>query len=168
MQSMFLWEEPPAKAIQSQGSERAWTIRVVTSCSPMWRLLGDTVQNFACGKMSPASFRAMRDETLEAFWDSSLDNISKPPPEGGKTAESCRGTKALTASHGECLTLNTLEFHSAAVASSLSDILETGDVPQEFFLSSIACQGILRRAEKRGKALPEALSSALQAASSRT
>jgi hypothetical protein len=61
----------------------------------------------------------------------------------------------------ECLTLNTSEFHSAAVASSLSDILETGDVPQRFYLSETACQGILRRAEKRGKELPEGLKAAL-------
>jgi hypothetical protein len=43
----------------------------------------------------------------------------------------------------------------------LSDTLETGDVPQRFFLSATACAGILRRAEKRGKKLPEMLHSAL-------
>jgi hypothetical protein len=46
----------------------------------------------------------------------------------------------------------------------LSDILETGDVPQRFFLSATACRGILRRAEKRGKTLPAALATALHAA----
>jgi hypothetical protein len=51
----------------------------------------------------------------------------------------------------ECLTLSSLEFPSAAVACSLSDILETGDVPQRYYLSATACRGILRRAEKRGK-----------------
>jgi hypothetical protein len=50
----------------------------------------------------------------------------------------------------------------------LSDILEaTGSVPQRFFLSPKACAGILRRAAKRGKKLPEALEAALQAAASR-
>jgi hypothetical protein len=44
----------------------------------------------------------------------------------------------------------------------LSDTLVTGAVPQRFFLSATACQGILRRAEKRGKTLPEALRRALQ------
>jgi hypothetical protein len=61
------------------------------------------------------------------------------------------------------LTLNTSEFHSAADACSLSDILEVGNVPQRFFLSATACRGILRRAEKRGKVLPVALQAALQA-----
>jgi hypothetical protein len=45
---------------------------------------------------------------------------------------------------------------------SLSDILETGTVPQRFFLSDTACRGILRRADKRGKELPESLRLALQ------
>ena len=60
------------------------------------------------------------------------------------------------------------EYHSAAVASSLSDILETGDVPRRFFLSAKACSGILRRAAKRGKELPPALSAALTAAATST
>ena len=47
----------------------------------------------------------------------------------------------------------------------LSDILETGDVPQRFFLSATACRGILRRAAKRGKSLPSALHEALLNAS---
>lgn len=54
---------------------------------------------------------------------------------------------------------------------SLSQVLESGPVHQRYFLSEKACSGILRRAEKRGKALPDALRNALQAvvdASSRT
>ena len=62
----------------------------------------------------------------------------------------------------EFLTLNILEFHSAAAACSLSDVLEIGAVPQRFFLSATACRGILRRAEKRGKELPQALSATLK------
>jgi hypothetical protein len=59
------------------------------------------------------------------------------------------------------LTLNTSEFPSDGAASSLSDILETGDVPQRFYLSQKACAGILRRAKKRGKDLPPAFLLAL-------
>jgi hypothetical protein len=40
--------------------------------------------------------------------------------------------------------------------------LETGDVPQRFFLSQKACAGILRRAAKRGKELPAQLAHALE------
>jgi hypothetical protein len=50
----------------------------------------------------------------------------------------------------------------------LSDILETGEVPERYYLSATACRGILRRAEKRGKELPEALRSALLAVASQT
>jgi hypothetical protein len=46
----------------------------------------------------------------------------------------------------------------------LSDILqETGVVPQRFYLSPKACEGILRRAAARGKKLPEMLKAALEA-----
>jgi hypothetical protein len=75
----------------------------------------------------------------------------------------------------EFLTLNTSEHaaslglsHNRDAVCSLSDILETGDVPQRFFLTAKACQGILRRAEKRGKKLPEALNAALKAVASPT
>jgi hypothetical protein len=63
---------------------------------------------------------------------------------------------------GECWTLSSSECPSDAVASSLSDILETGGVPQRYFLSAKACAGILRRAAKRGKQLPAILFAALR------
>jgi hypothetical protein len=66
----------------------------------------------------------------------------------------------------EFLTLNTPEYHSGAVGSLLSDVLETGEVPQRFFLSATACRGILRRAKKRGKSLPPSLLAVLQAVAS--
>jgi site-specific DNA-cytosine methylase len=68
----------------------------------------------------------------------------------------------------ECLTLNGSEWPSAAAVCSLSDILETGDLPQRFFLSTKACAGILRRAEKRGKQLPPQLSAALRSVAQET
>ena len=55
------------------------------------------------------------------------------------------------------------EWPSDAVVCSLSHVLEAmQDVPQRFYLSQKACAGILRRAEKRGKDLPELLSQALR------
>ena len=66
-------------------------------------------------------------------------------------------------SHGECLTLNIGESPSVAVESSLSQILQPkSDVPQKCYLSSRACQGILRRAARRGKKLPPSLETALK------
>ena len=63
--------------------------------------------------------------------------------------------------HTGCLMLKTSESHSEGGESLLSDILETGVLPQKYYLSQKACQGILRRAEKRGKTLPETLRLAL-------
>jgi hypothetical protein len=67
----------------------------------------------------------------------------------------------------EFWTLSISEWPKDAAVCSLSDVLETGDVPQRFFLSAKACQGILRRAEKRGKELPSALRMALVIAAGR-
>ena len=67
------------------------------------------------------------------------------------------------------LTLSMCEWTATGVPSpsddsvcSLSDVLETGEVPRRYFLSARACAGILRRAEARGKKLPAALEDALQ------
>ena len=62
---------------------------------------------------------------------------------------------------GEFSTRSFGESPSVAVVSRLSQILE--DNPhQKYFLSATACAGILRRAEKRGKELPEILRAALE------
>lgn len=61
---------------------------------------------------------------------------------------------------GELSTLNFGESPSAAVESRLSWILEDS-VPEKYYLSARACQGILNRASRRGKELPEILRTAL-------
>ena len=141
--SIFLSEELPASRSASPDSERDWVIRVATSCSPTLPLLTDSAPAGWFGRTSPA------------FCQAEADGILAPCSEGWGNS----GMGSLT----EFLTLSSLEFHSAAVACSLSDILETGDVPQRFFLSATACRGILRRATKRDKALPVILERALSA-----
>ena len=54
------------------------------------------------------------------------------------------------------------EWPSVVDVCSLSSILETGDVPQRYYLSETACSGILRRASRRGKPLPPKLEQALR------
>lgn len=51
---------------------------------------------------------------------------------------------------GESLMPNTSEWHNDADACLLSQVLEQTSIPQRYFLSSKACAGILRRAEKEG------------------
>ena len=146
--SMFSSEELPASHSQSQDSEKDWMTRVATSCSPTAQLLADIGPSGWYGRTSPASYPVKEDEILPPYFEGWMNSGM-----GGRT---------------ECLTLSTSEWPSDAVVCSLSDILETGSVPQRFFLSATACQGILRRADKRGKELPEALRLALLAVSTRT
>lgn len=61
---------------------------------------------------------------------------------------------------GELTTLNTGESPSAAVESHLSQILE-GRVPEKYYLSRRACQGILQRTKKKGIKLPDEIVEAL-------
>jgi hypothetical protein len=65
-------------------------------------------------------------------------------------------------SHGVSLMPNTSAWPNGASVCSLSQVLETGHIPQKYYLSAKACRGILRRAEKRGKELPKSLESALR------
>jgi len=165
---MFSLAELPASHIQSPGLGRDWLIRVATSCSPILQLLADIAPSGWYGRTSPASFQAKEDETLQAFWAHSQAGTLNALLEDGPTVESSQGSKAHTGSHGECLTLSISEWPSEGVVCSLSDTLETGNVPLRFFLSKKACQGILRRSEARGKELPLALEQALQAVVART
>ncbi len=61
---------------------------------------------------------------------------------------------------GGCSTHNTSESLRDADVSSLSEVLQM-NAPEKYSLSAKACGGILRRAEKRGKELPDMLREAL-------
>ncbi len=141
--SMFSLEEPPANPSALQDSERDWQTRVATSCLPILPLLQSISPAGWFGRTSPASYPVVEDEILPPYFEGWMNSGM-----GGRT---------------ECLTLNTSEWPSDAAVCSLSDTLETGDVPQRFFLSATACKGIQRRAEKRGKSLPQQLQAALTA-----
>ena len=62
---------------------------------------------------------------------------------------------------GEQWMPNTGVCPNVVCASRLSSILQVG-VPEKYYLSRKACEGILRRASRRGKQLPELLKSALE------
>ena len=70
-------------------------------------------------------------------------------------------TSGLVKSDGQIWIHNTSEWRKGGSACSLSQILEANPHPK-YSLSPKACQGILRRAEKRGKELPEMLQKALE------
>ena len=143
---LSFWSEAPlANPSVSQGFEEDWLTRVATWPSDSSSLLQSCSPNGSFGKTCRASSVAAKDGTLE--------------PSSGRWGKSGMGSPT------EFLTLNGLESPSAAVVCSLSATLEIGDVPQRYYLSAKACSGILRRAERRGKMLPEALATALHAAS---
>jgi len=62
---------------------------------------------------------------------------------------------------GEFSTRSFLEYHNGGVESRLSQILQGGQL-RKYYLSAKACQGILNRAKRRGKELPEMLRIALE------
>ncbi len=94
-----------------------------------------------------------------ASWLDCLEQMLRLCPEqgtgNGKVRVWCpQQTKNPMVLPGSYEMLNISECPNAAVESSLSAILETGNLPQRYYLSREACAGILRRAAKRGKALP--------------
>ena len=115
-QLTFSLVEHPAKASQLQDFEKAWMTQGETSCSPILPLLQDIAPDGWFGRTFPASCHLTKDEILE--------------PSSGRWANSGMG------SHIECLTLSTSEWPSDADVCLLSDTLETGDVPQRYFLSA--------------------------------
>lgn len=84
------------------------------------------------------------------------------PPRGGVTGNLLGASWEMdSASLGAYTMLNTGECPSEERESSLSQILEV-NAPEKYYLTAIACAGILRRAERRGKELPLMLKEALQ------
>jgi hypothetical protein len=79
---------------------------------------------------------------------------------GGRTLVVCLDPKGQ--SRGESSMPNISAWPNDASVCLLSQVLERTSIPLRYFLSSTACAGILRRAEKRGKKLPAVLEQALQ------
>ena len=143
-QLMLLSEEPPANPSASPDCGRDSKIPAANSCLPILQSLHVTGLDGLSGKTSPVSCHPTEDGILV--------------PSSGRWGSWGMGGPT------ESWTLNGSESPSAAVVCSLSDVLETQPVQQKYFLSPKACAGILRRAENRGKKLPDTLYQALQAA----
>lgn len=81
--------------------------------------------------------------------------------EDGQTPEWFNAQSAKL--HGECSMLSFGVYPREEKESSLSQILQKKeDVPTKYYLSAKACAGILRRAERINKPLPESLETALK------
>ena len=122
----------------------------------------DATADLPCGKTCPEHSAATRAATLQR-WLTRYQVWTEPKSHPKDGARKAAQSVPKQWSSGPLSTRNGSEWRSGAVACSLSSILETGPVDPRYFLSPKACAGILRRAEKRGKELPEPLRLALLA-----
>ena len=119
----------------------------------------------ASGKTSPVPFPARRAETSTRCSrnSSTLKNHSfmllDLSPGAGNMLGPCWEYDPVWL--GPPGTLNTSECPKDVVASSLSQILQAS-APFKYYLTRLACLGILRRAEERNKPLPPMLEWALR------
>lgn len=151
----------PANPSPSPASEVDWMTTVATSRLSIQSWLTLLLRDGSSGKTSLEFSPPPAVMTSRPSSPPSREFLSILPQKDGRIPASLSALPADTPSPGELLTLNTSEFPSAGGVCSLSDILETGELPQRYFLSATACRGILRRAEKRGKELPALLRLAL-------
>lgn len=183
--SMFSQVELPAKVSAWQDFARALLTQGETSPSHILPSLNAIAPGGWSGKTSPAFYQRFPTrlpihvhrtstwtvttdpETGKRAWSLTNTGLSKTMRFG--VSWPARRNSAIMAG-SSILTLNTSKHRvshalspSAGNVCSLSDILETGDVPPRYYLTPKACAGILRRAEKRGKDLPTMLHHALQA-----
>jgi hypothetical protein len=126
----------------------------------MFDLFDQITQQSSSGKTSQESFPP-KTMLSAAFLEHLPEKMIRSSRQGknGQTQVVCMVPKEQ--SRGAFLTPNISEWPNDAAVCSLSQVLEKGLIPRRFFLSSTACAGILRRAEKRGKSLPPALQTAL-------
>ena len=118
------------------------------------------------GKTCPEPSIPIKAKTSDASLKSSSESARKYlfldlRVNAGQSQE--RSWVTATASHGVSSTRNTGECPSVARESTLWQILQA-NAPEKYYLSARACEGILRRAERRGEALPPMLREALEEA----
>ena len=117
------------------------------------------------GRTCPEHFPATAEKILEPCWKNlpawnsqTLLFLDLRGGADGAKPEQSPETDGLWL--GDSLTLNIGECPREENVSLLSQILEV-NAPEKYFLSVKACRGILTRASRRGKALPELLKTAL-------
>ncbi len=148
-QLTFSWLEPHASPFQLQDSGKDSKTHAETSCLPTLQSLHVYGLDGLFGKTSPVSCRQTEDLILV-------------PSSGGWQNWGMGSRTGFSTLNGAEHTGIPVPSRNAGDVSSLSDVLETQPLPQRCCLSAKACSGILRRAERRGKKLPEPLRRALE------
>lgn len=118
-----------------------------------------------CGKTSPEHSVQTEGKTSTQLSKRSVPSVKKTlmfldlrPGMGGNLLGAYWET--VTALPGGYTTPRGGEFRSDGAESTLSQILDLS-APEKYSLSPKACAGIIRRAERRGKELPDMLKEAL-------
>ena len=141
--------DPTLCARDGPAKETAWLDGVLE-----WLTIEAASGGRSVNALPPAVPVGFLERTCLAFCPSTAEGIGLPCSGRWGTWGMGSPTAFSTLSGSEC--------PKDAAVCSLSDVLETGELPQKYFLSPKACRGILRRAEKRGRELPPALRAALQ------
>ena len=134
--------DSPAKTSAPQGSEQDLRASEVHSPSHSSTLWSNDDLGGSCWKTSLASSLPTKGLTSPDFF--------------------MKWSSSGIVSRGELWMLDTSESPSDAVECSLSQVLSP-TAPARYSLSAKAASGILRRANRRGKVLPAALQTALEA-----
>ena len=123
----------------------------------------ENIRDLQCGKMSQEHSPQMAEKTSDVSSKNSARlktqiYLSLNLKNGQRQEKSW--VKISLSPTGRSM-LNTGAYPREECVSTLSQIL-MADVPQKYYLSQKAAQGILRRASERGKKLPEVLETALK------
>ena len=124
-----------------------------------------SILDSGCGKTSPELSAATREKTSEQCSKRSAPCATIPVMfldlmEGSGNLLGAYWEKTSVSPGGHTMR-STGECPSVVVESTLSQILQE-DAPEKYCLSAKACSGILRRAERRWKELPDMLREALE------
>lgn len=120
---------------------------------------------FAIWENVPGAFSSNNGEDFRAVLEE-LARVEQPnaviprPPRGADGAKPEQSPETDGLWRGDSWTVNISEWPSAESVSLLSSTLEV-NAPEKYYLSARACQGILTRASRRGKKLPDLLQTAL-------
>lgn len=155
------WEEAPARTSQWLENVLAWVESEVDSFTNSAELLTSSEPRGWSGKMSLALSPATQAKTSPPCSEVSPETLQLFLSVDGATQ--AYASVPIESQSGGCLTLRTSESHSAAVACSLSQVLEPWrDELLKFCLSQKAATGILRRAANRRKNLHPHLQKVLE------
>ena len=140
----------------------AYSVQQLTLFGEYERPRGGDTRDISCGRTSPGHSQATKALILEpCLRKSDRPKFQYLNMANGQTQEWLNATRVKL--RGVSSMLNIGESPNEEKESFLSRILQPmTDVPEKYYLSAKACLGILRRAQERGKELPEELRIALE------